>query len=231
MDDTRVLLGNAKLLKDFSITNNYTHLETEIANTGSSVVYVVFGKKIVGLIGVSDVIKTEAQSVVQTLNDRGINTVMLSGDNKVVAENVANTLGIKKVVAEVLPKQKADIVQEMQLRGELVLMCGDGINDTPALATADVSVSIKNGTDVAIDSSDVVLMSNDLNKLVTFLSISKQTIKCIKQNLFWAFFYNVLMIPIAIASLISPMIASIAMVLSSMTVIINALRMKTNSSN
>jgi Cu+-exporting ATPase len=189
----------------------------------------VFGKKVIGLIGVCDIIKDEALSVIQTLNDRGINTVMLSGDSKAVAKEVATTLGIKTVIAEVLPKQKAEIVQEMQLRGELVLMCGDGINDTPALATADVSVSVKNGTDVAIDSSDVVLMSNDLNKLVTFLSISKQTIKCIKQNLFWAFFYNLLMIPIAIASIITPMIASIAMVLSSITVIINALRMKTNS--
>jgi Cu+-exporting ATPase len=229
VDDTRVLLGNAKLLQDFSITNNFVNIEEEIANTGSSVVYVVFGKKVVGLIGVCDIIKDEALSVIQTLNDRGINTVMLSGDSKAVAKEVATTLGIKTVIAEVLPKQKAEIVQEMQLRGELVLMCGDGINDTPALATADVSVSVKNGTDVAIDSSDVVLMSNDLNKLVTFLSISKQTIKCIKQNLFWAFFYNLLMIPIAIASLITPVIASIAMVLSSITVIINALRMKTNS--
>ncbi|MBO5285929.1 MAG: heavy metal translocating P-type ATPase [Clostridia bacterium] len=228
VDDTAVLLGNAKLLEDFNITNPYKHLGEEIVNESSSVIYVVFGKKVVGVIGVNDIVKDEAIPVINELKNLGIKTVMISGDNSVVANKIAATLGIEKVYAEVLPKDKANLVQEMQASGEYVLMCGDGINDSPALTTANIGVAVKNGTDVAIDSADVVLMTDDLNKLIDFLTISKQTIKCIKQNLFWAFFYNCLMIPIAISSLISPMIASIAMVLSSLTVIFNALRMKTN---
>ena len=157
---------------------------------------------------------------------------MLSGDSKEVAERRAKELNIKKVFSEVLPSEKSKIINELKKQNKVVLMCGDGVNDSPALATSDIGASISNGTDIAISSSDVVLMSDNLMKIIDLLDIGKKTIKNIKQNLFWAFFYNTLMIPIAtgmfsfLGIAINPMIAGISMVLSSLTVVLNALRLK-----
>ena len=157
---------------------------------------------------------------------------MLTGDNKKTAENIAKEIGIKNVIADVIPTEKAKIIKELNEEGKIVLMCGDGLNDSPALANSDIGVSINSGTDIAMDSANVILMKNDLSKILELINISKKTIRNIKQNLFWAFFYNILMIPIAIGVLkpigisMNPMIAGFAMVISSITVILNSLRLK-----
>ena len=157
---------------------------------------------------------------------------MLTGDNKETANTIANKIGITNVIADVIPSQKAEIIKKLKSDGKKVMMCGDGINDSPALANADIGVSVNSGTDIAIDSSDVILMKNDLNRILDLINISKHTMKNIKQNLFWAFFYNSLMIPVAMGLfrawgiIINPMMASFAMVMSSLTVILNALRLR-----
>ena len=158
--------------------------------------------------------------------------MMLTGDNKKTAKSIADTLEIKNVIANVTPNEKSNIIKKLKDKGKIVMMCGDGINDSPALALSDIGVSVNSGTDIARDSSDVILTKNDLTSIMNLINISKKTIRNIKQNLFWAFFYNSLMIPIAMGVLsgiginINPMIASLAMVLSSFTVILNALRLK-----
>ena len=161
-----------------------------------------------------------------------IETIMLTGDNKETAEKIAKEIGITKVISDVLPTEKSNTIKKLKEENKFVMMCGDGINDSPALAISDIGVSVNSGTDIAMDSSDVILTKNDLSTIINLINISKKTIKNIKQNLFWAFFYNFLMIPVAMGVLkpieisINPMIASLAMVLSSITVIINTLRLK-----
>ena len=157
---------------------------------------------------------------------------MLTGDNKQTAQRIAKEIGIKQVIADVIPTEKTETIKDLKKQGKRVIMCGDGINDSPALASSDIGISVNSGTDIAMDSSDVILMKNDLSKIIDLITISKKTIRNIKQNLFWAFFYNILMIPIAIGLLkpigisINPMIAGLAMTLSSLTVILNSLRLK-----
>ena len=157
---------------------------------------------------------------------------MLTGDNEETAKKIATELNISEVISNVLPKEKADIVKKLKQENLKVMMCGDGINDSPALANSDIGVSVKSGADIAMDSSDVILTNNSLNSILKLINISKRTVKNIRQNLFWAFFYNLLMIPVAIGVLkpigisINPMLASLAMVFSSITVILNALRLK-----
>lgn len=206
--------------------------EKQFRQEGNSIIYIVQNKKIVCLIGVNDVVRKEAKKVLKTLKDNSIETIMLTGDNTETANVIAKEIGIENVIAEVMPSEKANIIKKLKTEGKKVMMCGDGINDSPALANSDVGVSINSGTDIAMDSSDVILMKDDLTKILDLISISKHTIKNIKQNLFWAFFYNILMIPIAIGLLkplgisINPMIASFAMVISSLTVILNSLRLR-----
>ncbi len=157
---------------------------------------------------------------------------MLTGDNKETANIIAKSVGISNIISNVLPSQKAEIIKKLKKENKMVMMCGDGINDSPALANADIGVSVNSGTDIAMDSSDVILMKDDLNKILDLINISKKTIRNIRQNLFWAFFYNSLMIPISMGLLnpigisINPMIAGLAMIISSLTVILNALRLK-----
>ena len=227
----RIICGNNKLLEKYKIKNDYQDKVKEVSKLGSFV-YVVINKELVGLYIVSDIIKEDAKDIVKSLQSRHIEVVMLSGDSKEVAESRAEELNIKKVFSEVLPSEKSKIIDDLKKQNNVVLMCGDGVNDSPALATSDIGVSVSNGTDIAISSSDVVLMSDNLMKIVDLLDIGKKTIKNIKQNLFWAFFYNTLMIPIAtgmfsfLGIVINPMIAGISMVLSSLTVVLNALRLK-----
>ena len=157
---------------------------------------------------------------------------MLTGDNEVTASTISKDLGITNIISNVLPKQKADMIKKLKDDGKIVMMCGDGINDSPALANADIGVSVKSGTDIAMDASQVILTNNNLDSIYKLLIIGGRTVKNIKQNLFWAFFYNLLMIPIAMGIfrkfglVINPMIASLAMVFSSLTVILNTLRLK-----
>ena len=238
VDGKCIVLGNSKILEKENIkltkedAKKYKEDEEKLASKGNSIVYLVVDNKVLAIIGVNDVIRENTKEVISKLNDRGIKTIMLTGDNKQTAEKIAKEIGITEVIADVTPHQKAETVKKLKAENKHVMMCGDGINDSPALANSDIGVSVNSGTDIAIDSSDVILTRNDLNSIVELLDISKKTVRNIKQNLFWAFFYNALMIPIAIGLLrplgieINPMIASLAMVFSSLTVILNALRLR-----
>ena len=234
VNNKKMIIGNAKILKSFDIENTYEDDEKNLAQKGNSIVYVVQENKIIALIGVNDIIRENAKEVIQELNKNKIETIMLTGDNKETAEKIAEDLGITKIISNVLPSEKTQEIKKLKQENKKVMMCGDGINDSPALATADIGVSVKSGTDIAMDSSDVILTRNSLDSILKLINISKKTMRIIKQNLFWAFFYNTLMIPIAMGILkpfgisINPMIASLAMVISSLTVILNTLRLKMN---
>ena len=227
-----IILGNSKILNYYNIENKHIDDEKILTKDGNSIIYVVKNKKVIAIIGVNDIIRDNIKEVNEKLNKNRIETIMLTGDNKETAKIIAEKIGIKNVIADVMPSQKADIIQNLKKEGKRVMMCGDGINDSPALANADIGVSVNSGTDIAMDSSDVILIKNDLGKILDLINISKHTVKNIKQNLFWAFFYNSLMIPVASGMFqlwgiyINPMMASFAMVTSSLTVILNALRLK-----
>ncbi len=232
INNEKIILGNYKILEHFNINNEYQKDEKILAENGNSIIYVVKENKIIALIGVNDIIRENVKDVISRFNKNNIETIMLTGDNKQTAERIAREIGIKTVIADVVPTEKTNTIRDLKKQGKKVIMCGDGINDSPALASSDIGISVNSGTDIAMDSSDVILMKNDLSKILELITISKKTIRNIKQNLFWAFFYNVLMIPIAIGLLkpidisINPMIAGLAMTLSSFTVILNALRLK-----
>ena len=232
VNNQKMIIGNAKILQNFNIENKYEDDEKDLAKKGNSIVYVVKDNQIIALIGVNDIVRDNAKEVMQKLNENKIETIMLTGDNKETAEKIAQDIGITKVISNVLPAEKTRVIKDLKEENRNVMMCGDGINDSPALATADIGVSVKSGTDIAMDSSDVILTRNNLDSILKLINISKKTIRIIKENLFWAFFYNVLMIPIAMGILrplgiaINPMIASLAMVISSLTVILNTLRLR-----
>ena len=234
VDNQKIIIGNSKIIQNNNIKNKNKKDEEELSNKGNSIVYVAQNNKIIALIGVNDIVRDNAKEIINELNKNAIDIIMLTGDNKETATKIAKDIGITKVIANVLPSEKTNVIKKLKAENKNVMMCGDGINDSPAIATADIGVSIKGGTDIAMDSSDVILTRDNLDSITKLISISKRTIKIIKQNLFWAFFYNVLMIPIAIGLLkpfgisINPMIASIAMVLSSLTVICNTLRLRRN---
>ena len=186
---------------------------------------------IIALIGVKDTIRENVVDVINKLKQQGKEVVMLTGDNEKTAKSIADDIGITNVIANVLPKEKAEKIKELKKNG-LVMMCGDGINDSVSLVTADIGVAVGNGTDIAMDSSDVVLMKDNLEKIPELMNISRRTIRNIKQNLFWAFFYNICMLPISmgvftgIGLTMNPMFASLAMTLSSITVTLNSLRLR-----
>ena len=232
IENSQITLGNSKMLSKFNIENIHEEDEKKLAENGNSIVYVVKDSNIIALIGVNDMIRDDVQKVIKQLNENNIETIMLTGDNKQTAEKIAQKIGIEKVISNVLPSQKVEEIKKLKQEGKYVMMCGDGINDSPALASANIGVSINNAADIAMDSAEVILTRNDLSGIINLIKISKKTIRNIKQNLFWAFFYNTLMIPIAIGLLkpigisINPMIASLAMVFSSFSVTLNALRLK-----
>lgn len=232
INQKKILLGNAKIIEKYNIENKYQDYEKKLADKGNSIIYIVENDKILGIVGVNDIVREESKDVIKQLSEMKIKTIMLTGDNKQTAVKIGKEVGVSIVISNVLPAEKTDTIKKLKQENRFVMMCGDGINDSPPLANADIGVSVNSGTDIAMDSSDVILTNNDLNSILKLINISKKTIKNIKQNLFWAFFYNCLMIPIAIGILkpigisINPMIASIAMVLSSITVILNALRLR-----
>ena len=198
--------------------------------------FVIVDEKLGGLISVEDPIKPSAVDAINALRHEGIRTVMVTGDSHTTANAVAKTLGIDEVIAEVLPEEKAKKVKELQARGSLVAMAGDGINDAPALAQADVGIAMGTGTDIALKTADLTLVKGDLRGIVRARMLSEQTMKNIKQNLFFAFVYNSLGVPIAagvlypfFGLLLSPMIAAAAMSFSSVSVIGNALRLRSSS--
>ena len=236
-NEEKYIIGNKKLMLKNNINIEKIIKENEInddeslENDGNSILFIAKENELIALIGVKDIIKENAKEVIKKIKEKHINTVMLTGDNEKTAKAIANNLGIEKVIAGVVPKQKAEEITKLKQNG-LVMMCGDGINDSISLVKADIGVSVGNGTDIAIDSSDVVLMKDNLDRINTLIEISKKTMKIIKQNLFWAFFYNICMIPIATGILIplgitmNPMMAAFSMTISSVTVTLNSLRMR-----
>ena len=225
------LIGNKKLMTENGINLKNEDDENELSNNGNSLLFVAKEKSLIALIGVKDVVKKNAKEVVKKLKEKNIKVVMLTGDNEKTAKVMADEIGVDEVIANVKPKEKAEKIKELKKDG-FVMMCGDGINDSVSLVTADIGVSISTGTDIAMDSSSVVLMSDNLDRINDLITISKKTIRNIKQNLFWAFFYNVCMIPIAMGVFsalgitMNPMFGAFAMTLSSLTVVLNALRLR-----
>lgn len=232
VEKEEIMLGNSKLLNKYNIKNTHITDENTLSLNGNSIIYVIKNNEIIALIGACDIIRENVKNVIKELQNRGITTVMLTGDNEKTASKIAEELGINIVYSNVVPSEKAEVIKKLKEENKYVMMCGDGINDSPALSLSDIGVSIHGATDIAIDSSDVILTQNNLNSILKLIDISKKTFKIIKQNLFWAFFYNLIMIPIAIGILkpigiiVTPMIASLAMVFSSITVILNTLRLK-----
>ena len=185
------------------------------------------------MISVSDPVKSESAQAIEAMQKMGLEVIMITGDNRRTAEKIGELVGVNRVMSEVLPEDKADMVKQLQAEGKHVIMVGDGINDAPALAQADIGMAIGSGTDIAIESADTVLMKNQLTDVVAAINLSHATIRNIKQNLFWAFGYNVIGIPIAMGALhlfggplLNPMFAAVAMSLSSVSVLLNALRLK-----
>ena len=231
INEDEYYIGNRNLMLDNGIEIETAQDEIDLATTGNSILFVAKNKKLISLIGVKDVVRNNIKDVIQKLKNRNIELIILTGDNEATARYIANEIGITKIIANVKPKEKSEKIKELKKNG-VVMMCGDGINDSVSLVTSDIGVSISNGTDVAMDSASVVLMNDNLDKINDLIYISERTIRNIKQNLFWAFFYNICMIPIAAGLLkgwgiiLNPMIAALAMTISSLTVVINALRLK-----
>ncbi|MBS4956374.1 MAG: copper-translocating P-type ATPase [Clostridium sp.] len=229
-----ILLGNKKLMTENSIEVGDLGLKSDkLANEGKTPMYIAINNKLEGIIAVADTVKPSSKEAIENLHKMGIKVAMITGDNKKTADAIAKQVGIDIVLAEVLPEDKANEVKKLQEKGSKVAMVGDGINDAPALAQADIGIAIGTGTDVAIESANIVLMKGDLKDVATAIKLSKATIRNIKQNLFWAFGYNVLGIPVAMGvlhifggPLLNPMIGAAAMSLSSVSVLANALRLR-----
>ncbi|HEY90713.1 MAG TPA: HAD-IC family P-type ATPase, partial [Dehalococcoidia bacterium] len=244
-----LLLGNLRLVEDRKLVLNGLDSEAErLREQGKTAMFLGTDGKAVGVIAVADTLKPDAAEAVARLHRMGISIVMLTGDNQRTAEAIAREAGVDRVVAEVLPDRKAEEVKNLQAEGKVVAMVGDGINDAPALAQADVGIAIGTGTDVAMETGDVTLIRGDLKGIVTAISLSRSTVRTIKQNLFWAFAYNTLLIPVAAGVLylvfgqsgvpsgarfmlgdygfLNPILAAAAMAASSLTVLSNSLRLR-----
>ncbi len=234
VDGKLCLIGNRLLMNDQNVSINLLDSEaTKLASEGKTVVYVAMDKSVIGLIALADVPKATARQAVENLKRRGLKVAMVTGDNKGTAASIAAQLGIERVMAEVLPGSKADEIKKLQAQGEVVAMVGDGINDAPALAAADVGIAIGAGTDVAIEAADITLIRDDLTGVPEAIALSFSTMRVIRQNLFWAFIYNIIGIPIAagvlypfFGILLNPEFAAAAMAFSSVSVVTNSLRLK-----
>jgi len=230
-DNKTVIIGNQKLMDENKIEILEKQDAESLMQDENSILYVALDNKLIALVGVKDTIRKDIAELIEKLKEKNINVVMLTGDNEKTAQNIAEKLKIDKVISNVMPKQKAEEIEKLKQNG-LVMMCGDGINDSISLVKADIGVSVSSGTDIARDSAQVVIMNDNLKRINDVIEISKKTVRNIKQNLFWAFFYNICMIPIAIGLLkpigisMNPMVASLAMTLSSLTVVFNSLRIK-----
>lgn len=227
----KYLLGNKKLLEGVKISKEVDLKATELSKSGNTVMYLADEKSVIALIAVADTVKEGSAEAISLIKARNMRVAMLTGDEQNTAQAVASSVGIDEFVAEVLPEDKLKAVENVQTVGGCVAMVGDGINDSPALKQADIGIAMGNGTDVAIDSADIVLVSEDLRTLDTVFDLSRATVRNIKENLFWAFFYNVVMIPVAAGAfsalgfVFNPMIAAACMSLSSLFVVGNALRL------
>lgn len=234
IDGNNMLLGNRKLMVESNISlENLEETSYKLAGEGKTPMYVAIEGRIAGIVAVADTVKENSKKAIEKLHKMGIEVAMITGDNKRTAEAIAKQVGIDRILAEVLPQDKANEVKKLQAEGKKVAMVGDGINDAPALAQADIGIAIGSGTDVAMESADIVLMRSDLMDVPTAIQLSKKTILNIKENLFWAFGYNTLGIPVAMGILyifggpkLNPIIAAAAMSFSSVSVLLNALRLK-----
>jgi len=234
IDENKILIGNQKLIEDRNINiDAYREKTSKLFKEGKTVIFIVINSELKGIIGISDTIKPDSKEAIEKLKSMGLEVIMVTGDHSAAAREIAKKAGIDRVIAEVSPEDKAGIVKKIQDEGKIVAMIGDGINDAPALAQADVGIAIGTGTDIAIEASDITLMRGDLESAVDAIRLSKKTMATIKQNLFFAFIYNILGIPIAAGVfypifhiLLSPMIAALAMSLSSVSVVVSSLRLK-----
>ncbi|MGB9627582.1 MAG: heavy metal translocating P-type ATPase, partial [Thermodesulfobacteriota bacterium] len=234
IDSRKVLLGNLRLMEERGVSlNGLLDKAEQLSSEGKTPMFLAIDGKAAGIIGVADTLKEYSKEAVETLHRMGLEVVMLTGDNERTAKAIARQIGIDRVLAEVLPEKKAEEVKRLQSEGKKVAMVGDGINDAPALAQADVGIAIGTGTDVAMESADITLISGDLRGVVTAIALSRATIRNIKQNLFWAFAYNTILIPVAagvlypfFGILLNPIFAAGAMAFSSVTVVSNALRLR-----
>jgi Cu+-exporting ATPase len=234
VDGRPVALGNVRLLEELGVKPGPLSAKAEaLRGEGQTVVFLVAGDAVTGILGVADPIKPSTPEAIRALRAEGMRVVMLTGDSQVTAKAVARALGLDDVIAEVLPEQKVEAVRRLQGEGRIVAMAGDGVNDAPALAQADVGIAMGTGTDVAMESADVTLIKGDLRGIVRARRLSRASMRNIRQNLVWAFIYNALGVPVAagvlypwFGLLLSPIIASAAMSLSSVSVIANALRLR-----
>ncbi len=234
MDSRKIMLGNAALMANHALSLERVAVSAaELAREGKTPIFISVNHEIAGIIAVADMVKEGSRQAIAALQRLGIEVVMLTGDNKHTAQAIAGQVGVTRVVTEVLPDEKADVVKQLQAEGRTVGMVGNGINDAPALVQADVGIAIGTGTDIAVESADITLISGELEGVVTAIALSRATIRNIKQNLFWAFAYNTILIPVAagilfpfFGILLNPMIAAGAMGLSSLPVVSNALRLR-----
>lgn len=229
-----IYVGNRRLMEELQV--DLTASETAVlaaTQKGQTPIYISANEQLLGVITVADLLKADSKETVAKLQSQGIDVVLLTGDNSNTAQAIAKQAGIKTVISEVLPDQKSQAIKDLQSQGKMVAMVGDGINDAPALAVADIGIAVGSGTDIAIESADIILMKPEISDVLRALSISRLTIKVVKENLFWAFIYNILAIPVAMGvlylfggPLLNPMIAGLAMGFSSVSVVLNALRLK-----
>jgi Cu+-exporting ATPase len=222
-----IAAGNEALMEEFAIgLDAMDAAAAGFSGEGKSVIFVAIDGGLAGAIAIADSMKSSSPAAIRDLRDMGLDVVMLTGDNSRAAASIAAQAGVNRVIAGVRPDQKAEHVRILQDEGEVVAMVGDGINDAPALAQANVGIALGTGTDVAMETADITLMNGDLRTLVVAIRLSARTIRTIRQNLFWAFIYNVIGIPLAALGQLNPMIAAAAMAFSSVSVVTNSLRLK-----
>jgi len=227
VEGNAIAIGNISLMKEFSTDISQTEILAEkFSHEGKTPIFVNVNGMLAGIIAVADTIQSTAKEAISLLKKMNIEVIMITGDNKQTANAIAQLVGIENVLAEVLPQEKSEKIKQLQSSGKIVAMVGDGINDAPALAQADVGIAIGTGTDVAIETADITLMKQDLRGVVQAIRLSRKTISTIKQNLFWAFIYNVIGIPLAALGMLNPMFAAGAMAMSSVSVVSNSLRLK-----